>query len=134
MGQPVRPRLSVQLRVADLTMIVPGSSVSISTAKSEGAILQVIKDWATNYPAELVAFKEQMRRLRDGLAHDGGHGHARGMSRGGTQLAKGEVPVTLHYMMQRRIDKDWLWNHELRNKFWRLFPIGCLNERSEMQR
>lgn len=115
-------------------MITSGGRYSVTGAALEGSILATIKAWAEENPADIDAFRRQVSRERDRLHRQGGHGHARGMSAEGTQLIKGQVPTKLHHMMRRRVDKNWLWDPEIRNKFWRIFKIGLLNETSEMQR
>lgn len=115
-------------------MIVAGGRTSIAGAALEGTILGAIKDWATENPADVEAFRQQVSRERDRLHNQGCQGHARGMSKEGTQLVKGQIPTKLFHMIERRTERNWLRIPEIRLKFWRIFKIGLLNETSEMNR
>jgi hypothetical protein len=92
---------------------------------TEVAMTDAIKRWAMFHPDELVALQRQVRFIRDTLAN----GNA--MSQDGHTLHKGQVPTSLWHQLQREIDRDWLHNHELRNMFWRIFKVGCINAHSE---
>lgn len=103
--------------------------MSVSGAAREGrlrslevAVTDCLRRWGTDYPDEMVGIKHDTDYLRQTQARDGG------MSRGKHLLAKAAVPVTLMRRMQKEIDKNWLWEPEIRDVFFRLFRIGCINK------
>jgi hypothetical protein len=109
-------------------VIVSGSSVSVAEAAREGrlrgldaAIIDCIKRWAVAYPHELVVLKGEVQELKEHQVRGKGWGRDKHL------LHKGRVPVRLHQMMRREIDKKWLDIPELRNRFFDLFKVGCIN-------
>ena len=88
---------------------------------TEAAITDCIKRWATHYPHELVAIKQEVEYLKATQARE------KGWARDKHMLHKGRVPVRLHQLMRREVDKNWLETPELRNMFFRLFKVGCIN-------
>lgn len=98
--------------------LITTKNISLSTAKTEGAVVQVLKDWATAYPDELVAFKSQMAQHRWGLVD------TRGMSRAGNMREIGQIPVTLNLRMIQSFGKLWSRDRILMNYFWDHFRVG----------
>jgi hypothetical protein len=80
-----------------------------------------------DFPLEAVRIKYQVDALRQ-TVNDDGIRHGKGWSRDKNFLHKGQVPVTLHQRMAREIDKAWLWNPEIRDRFFHFFRIGCVNK------
>lgn len=109
--------------------------MSVGAAAREGrrrttevAMTDCITRWAREFPDQLADLDAQVKFQRATLHKESG------MSKGGRVLHKGLIPPRLMVMLQQEIDKDWLWNPELRNKFWRIFKVGCINLHSEMNR
>jgi hypothetical protein len=109
-------------------VIALGSRYSVSEAAREGrlrtteaAITDCIKRWATHWPHEVVEIKNEVEHIKAVQQH------SKGWTREKHMLHKGKVPVRLHQLMRREVDKNWLDIPELRNMFFRLFKIGCIN-------
>lgn len=103
--------------------------MSVSEAAREGrlrttgtAMLDCMRRWATLYPHELDAIDKQVRFHRETQARTDGFGPDRNIRQ------KGQVPVTLHRMMQREIHPDWLETEELVNLFFQIFRVGAIRK------
>ena len=115
-------------------MIVTGRNVSVAAAAQEGrrrslevAITDCISRWGVQHPEQVVAIKKQTQFLRETAAR------GQGMSKLGHVMHQGQIPVTLHRMMMREIDRDWLNDSQARKIFWRLFKIGVVAKNSLME-
>ena len=113
-------------------LIVAGRTMSISDAAREGrvrtlevAITDIIKRWAVEKPHELARFDRQQRFLRGTLHKNNA------MSSDGDLLHKGEIPASLYFRMCRGVHNDWIRMKSVRNLFFRIFKIGCINKTSE---
>lgn len=116
-------------------IIVKGTDMSVSAAAREGrrrssyvAMEDCIARWARLNPDAVLALQQQVRNERQNLRR------SNGMSPDGFTMKKGQIPVKLHRMLQKEVDSNWLWDPVLRNRFWRIFKIGCVNPKSEMTR
>ncbi len=107
-------------------MIVSGGDFSIRSARLEGAVVQCIKDWATAFPAELVAFDQQMKMKRATQPY-----HSNSPDNAGA--AFGEVPVRLNGMMCRRIHKNWLHQAKIANLFFSHFKVGLIRPNDRLK-
>ena len=94
------------------------SNISLSDARLEGAVVQSIKDWATAFPEDLVAFDKQMKQLRSRLAHQNA------MSRDERVMHCYEIPMKLNGVMQFRFGRDWRDDPAIRRHFFDHFKVG----------
>src|SRR6185295_846815 len=115
--------------------ITSGRAMSVTEAAREGrnrgvdvAILDCIKRWARDYPNELIALDQKVKLERQTLLNN------KGISAEKRQLHKAEIPTTLYHRMRSEIDKGWLDIPDLRNRFYRIFRVGLINPKSEMNR
>lgn len=97
-------------------MIVSGKAITLRDAKLEGAVVQVIRDWATAHPDELISLDRQMKGMRREREY---------MGKNMAHLA--EIPVRLHNAMCEKIDRNWMDDKDLRRLFLEHFKVGCLN-------
>ena len=97
------------------------TSYSVGTATLETDVVQVIRAWATSFPAELHAFDQQMKGLRKELRND------KGMSEGGNMALYGEIPVKLYRAMHTKYGQHWDRDQSLLKIFWRNFTVGKVN-------
>lgn len=96
-------------------------------ARLEGVILETIRDWAVQNPADLVAFREQQNLRREELWR------TNGISLGGNMRHVGEIPTRLVNMISKRIgNKDWLFDPKTREIFYQNFPIGLVAKGGRM--
>ena len=116
-------------------LILEGKRLSVTAAAQEGrrrtleqVILDTCRRWATLFPAQLVAFGNQIKMRRD-LLHK-----KTGMSRNGTMLSQGMVPVRLYHMMARALRRKgssynphWINDDTVRRIFWQVFKVGRIN-------
>lgn len=100
---------------------------SIGKAALEGSIVAALKEWAMTHPQELVDFAREMKEERKDLAYK------TGMTRGKTMIAMARIPVTLWYLLQRRICRNWMDDEWVLNTVLKHFQIGQFN-RSKMVR
>ncbi len=91
--------------------------VSIQDAKIEGAVVCVIKAWATAYPLELTQFDRQMKSERGAMTHEG-------KTSGGTMRKFGDIPASLDRFMVKCFGNMWHYDLRLRRYFWRNFIVG----------
>lgn len=103
-------------------MIVSGQALSIRSAKLEGAVVQCIRDWATAFPDELIAFDQQMKARRASGEYRGEHGSA-----------FLETPVRLDQMLMRRVHRNYRLDPKLLNLVASHFPIGMLRPRDRVK-
>lgn len=95
----------------------------------EGILRECIETWGRENPADVVALDEHVKMVRATR-----HRTTEGLSLEKTLLHKGEIPVDLHAAIQKRTHRDWLLDPELRNLFFRIFRVGCVNRFSETKR
>ena len=109
--------------------------MSVTAAAQEGrrrtleqVILDTCRKWATLFPAQLVAFDQQVK-LRRSLLHK-----KSGMSRGGTMLSQGMIPTRLYHMLGRALRREgsfynphWINDETCRRIFWQVFKVGRIN-------
>lgn len=86
-------------------------------------MVQCIRDWATAFPDELVAFDRQMKQRRE-----------LGMYRGEAEAMASfaEVPTRLHAMMSTRIKRNWLHDSKLANLFFSHFKVGLMRKNDRL--
>ena len=99
-----------------------------SKLKLEGSVVQIIKDWATDRPEELLMVERLVKEHRHRLAH----GSA--VSIDGNMLLKAEIPASLYWRIGAIYGKDWIEDHMLRNMFFRNFTVGLVNRTSESKK
>jgi hypothetical protein len=96
--------------------IVAPVRFSIRQARLEGAVVDLIRRWATAFPHELVALDKMVKGIRretDGVSDHG--------------MYMAEIPVTLDEMLKAKISRTWSQRPEIRNLVLRNFRVGCIN-------
>lgn len=94
----------------------------------ERLLSRCIRAWARARPWELEDFSRRMVTWREQMVNL--HG-IEGLSRDGSILYKGEVPNALYQTISQVVDPSWVHIPEIRNAFFRLFEVGCINHTSE---
>lgn len=102
--------------------IVHGNSFSIRTARLEGAVVALIREWATAFPNELVALDKLVKGYRYA---------SNGMTDGGNMCHSAEIPVTLSNLMATKIKRDWISDPEIWRIFKRNFVVGMVRRDGE---
>lgn len=88
-------------------------------------MVQVIRDWATAHPDEILAFHEQMKEDRKKQ-------HAKnGLSTQGDMQRFGSIPMTLHNSMCKAFGRMWNEDLKLRSMFWDHFEVGKIYRYSD---
>ena len=99
-----------------MSEIVTSKAFSIKEAKFEGAVVQLIHDWATAHPDELAALDRQVKAQRRERAYMGDN------------LAHfAEVPTTLYHLMCAKVNRNWMQRQDIATVFFRHFRVGLLN-------
>lgn len=115
-----------------MKIIVKGSDMSVAEAAREGrlrstvtAMEDCISRWARNNPQAVVDLQNQVKGERQHLYRDDGYSRTRDVRK------RGQIPVKLFHMIQKEVDRNWLWDPHLRKMFWKIFKIGLVNPRAD---
>ena len=108
-----------------MSMIVHGRTFSIRSARLEGAVVALIREWAIAHPDELAALDKLVKAYRYA---------SNGMTDGGNMAHSAEIPVTLSLMMSLKIKRDWVSDPEIWRIFKRNFVVGMVRRDGEMRR
>ena len=97
--------------------IVSPKAFSIGTARLEGAVVALIREWATAHPSELLALERMVKNLRFvGGGQPSDH-----------MMHMAEIPVSLHVQLQRLLGHEYHHHYETRRLVLRNFTVGCVN-------
>lgn len=89
---------------------------SIRQARLEGAVVALIREWATAHPDELMALDRMVKGIRR---------ETNGISDHSMYMA--EIPVSLHHMIENRIKRGWTGDPKIRSLVLSNFTVGCIN-------
>ena len=95
----------------------------------EGILRECMETWARENPEDLLILDQNVKRMRQSSNHS-----LAGLSLERTMLHKGEIPVKLHHLIQSKTHRDWIHDREIRNLFFSLFRVGCVNRLSESKK
>lgn len=90
-------------------------NVPLGAARLEGEIVATVRQWALDFPHELVALDGRVKALRREYAEG-----RNGMSQGKTMMHTAEIPQSLASMMNKKFGRFWS-NPEVEPELWKLF-------------
>jgi hypothetical protein len=95
--------------------VLDGKTITVAAARTEGAIVALIREWAMAHLSELTALEKMtkgFRRETDGISDH--------------MMHMAEIPVSLHRMLKRMLG-DYLNDPWLRKLVLRNFTVGLIN-------
>ena len=95
--------------------VLEGKNITVAAARTEGAIVALIREWAMAHLSELTALEKMTKGIR--RETDGVSDHMMHMA---------EIPVSLHGLLKRMLG-DYLSDPWLRKLVLRNFTVGLIN-------
>jgi hypothetical protein len=99
--------------------VMEGKNITVAAARTEGAIVALIREWAMAHLSELTALERMVKGFR--RETDGVSDHMMHMA---------EIPVSLNRMLIPMIGPQWMHDPWLRKLVLRNFTVGLVNRSS----
>lgn len=97
--------------------VLAGKSITVAEARTEGAIVALIRAWAMAHLSELTDLERLTKHYRD-VKGDGITDHMMHMA---------EIPKSLHLRLRLLLGNDYLHDPWLRKLVLRNFTVGLVN-------